>query len=68
MVVIIGAGTTVVTDVISGGFVSVSFSLSPTVERLFELGSFDPFDINVQTQESISITNFGGASFGGVLF
>ena len=62
MVVIIGAGTTVVTDVISGGFVSVSFSLSPTVERLFELGSFDPFDINIQTQESISITNYGGAS------
>lgn len=62
MVVIIGAGTTVTSSIITSGFVSVSFSVSPTVERLFELGSFDPFDINVQTQESISITNFGGAS------
>ena len=62
MVVIIGAGTTVTSSIITGGFVSVSFSVSPTVERLFELGSFDPFDINIQTQESISLTNFGGAS------
>jgi hypothetical protein len=62
MVVIIGAGTTVVSSVISGGFVSVSFSLSPSVERLFQLGSFDAFNIQVQTQESISLTNYGGAS------
>jgi len=62
MVVIIGAGTTVTSDLITSGFVSVSFSLSPTVERLFQLGDFDPFDVNVQTQESINITNFGGAS------
>lgn len=62
MVVIIGAGTTVTSDIISGGFVSVSFSLSPSVERLFQLGSFDAFDINLQTQESISITNYGGSS------
>ena len=62
MVVIIGAGTTVTSNVISGGFVSVNFSLSPSVERLFQLGDFDPFDTNIQTQESISITNYGGAS------
>ena len=40
MPVIIGAGTTVTSDLISGGFVSVSFSVSPNVERLFQLGSF----------------------------
>lgn len=62
MVVIIGAGTTVTSSVISGGFVSVSFSLSPSVERLWQLGSFDAFDIQLQTQESISISNYGGAS------
>ena len=62
MVVIIGAGTTVTSDIISGGFVSVSFTLSPSVERLFQLGSFDAFDINITEQESISLTNFGGAS------
>lgn len=49
-------------DIISGGFISVSFSFSPSVERLFQLGSFDAFDINITEQESISLTNFGGAS------
>ena len=62
MPVIIGAGTSVTSDIISGGFVSVSFSLSPSVERLFELGSFDVFDLNITEQESISLTNYGGAS------
>lgn len=41
---------------------SVSFTLSPSVERLFQLGSFDAFDIQLQNQESISISNYGGAS------
>ena len=62
MVVIIGAGTTVTSNIITSGFVSVSFSLSPNVERLFELGEFDPFDVNITEQESISVTNYGGAS------
>jgi hypothetical protein len=62
MVVIIGAGTIVTSDKISSGFVSVSFNLSPQVERLFQLGSFDAFDLNVTTQESASISSYGGAS------
>jgi hypothetical protein len=62
MAVIIGAGTSVTSDIISGGFVSVNFSLSPSVERLFQLGSFDAFDINITEQESVSLTNYGGAS------
>ncbi len=62
MTVIIGAGTAVTADIISGGFVSVSFSVSPNVERLFQLGSFDAFDLNITEQESISLTNYGGAS------
>jgi len=62
MTVIIGAGTTVTSDKISSGFVSVSFTLSPQVERLFQLGEFDAFDVNVTTQESASITSYGGAS------
>lgn len=62
MVTIVGAGTTVTTNLISGGLVSVNFSLSPSVERLFQLGSADAFDVNIQTQESISLTNYGGAS------
>jgi len=62
MAVIIGAGTTVTSNIISGGFASVSFSTSPSVERLFQLGSFDAFDLNITEQESISLTNYGGAS------
>lgn len=62
MTVIIGAGTTVTSDKISSGFVSVSFNLAPQVERLFQLGEFNAFDVNVTTQESASITSYGGAS------
>jgi hypothetical protein len=62
MVVIIGAGTTVTSDIISSGFVSVSFTMSPQVERLFQLGSFNAFDTNITTQESASISSYGGAS------
>jgi hypothetical protein len=62
MVVIIGAGTIVTSDKISSGFVSVSFNLAPQVERLFQLGSFNAFDTNITTQESASITSYGGAS------
>ncbi len=49
-------------DIISAGFVSISFSFSPTVNRLFQLGSFDAYDVDVQIQETVSITNYGGAS------
>lgn len=62
MVVIIGAGTTVTSDKISSGFVSVSFNLAPQVERLFQLGSFNAFDLNITTQETASISSYGGAS------
>lgn len=41
---------------------SINFSFSPTVNRLFQLGSFDAYDTDVQIQESMSITNYGGAS------
>ncbi len=62
MVVIIGAGTTVNSSVINAGITSVSFSLSPNIERLFQLGSFTPFDTNITTTESISLSNHGGGS------
>ncbi len=40
----------------------MSFSVAPNVERLFQLGSFDAFDINITEQESVSLSNYGGAS------
>jgi len=62
MVTIIGAGTTVTSDIINGGFVSISFSLSPSIDRLFQLGTITPFTVFVTTQQSLSITSYGGAS------
>ena len=35
---------------------------SANVNRLFQLGDFDAFDINIEKSESISISNYGGAS------
>jgi hypothetical protein len=68
MVVIIGAGTALSVTfpspnvTTSDGFVSVNFSASPNVERLFELGTFDAFDINLTTTQSVSLTNYGGVT------
>jgi hypothetical protein len=60
MAVIIGAGSTVVTSLFpQGGIVSVNFGISPTVTRLWELGSFDPYDTITQNQRSLSITAYG---------
>lgn len=66
MVVIIGAGTALSVTfpspntTTSDGFISVSFSASPNVERLFELGTFDAYDINLTTTQSVNLTNYGG--------
>lgn len=62
MTVIIGAGTTVTSDKISSGIISVSFEQASEVQRLFQLGSFSAFDINITVQETISISNYGGTS------
>ena len=67
MVVIIGAGTALTVtfpspnSAISDGFISVNYSASPNVERLFELGTFDAYDVNLTTSQTVSLTNYGGA-------
>lgn len=62
MVVIVGAGTLVTSDVINTGIISVSYSLSPSVERLWQLGATDAYDTQITTTKTINITNYGGAS------
>lgn len=66
MAIIIGAGTTVVASGFSsGGIVSVQFGFNPEVQRLWELGSFIPYDSFVQTMKTISMNVYGKRPDGG---
>jgi hypothetical protein len=58
--VIVGFGTTVVTSLFpSGGIVSANFGIQAQVNRLWELGSFDPYDTYAQYQRTLSVTAYG---------
>lgn len=60
MAVIIGAGTTVVSSQFpNGGIVSVQFGFSPQVERLYQLGSFSPYDSTVTKTRTLSVNVYG---------
>lgn len=66
MSVIIGAGTTVVSPQFpNGGIVSVQFGFNPQVERLYELGSFSPYDSFVQKTRTLSLNVYGQRPSGG---
>jgi hypothetical protein len=65
MSVIIGGGTTIVSNQFpNGGIVSVNFSYQPTVQRLYELGSFTPYDSFVQSVRTIQINVYGSKPSG----
>jgi hypothetical protein len=60
MAVIIGAASTVVsTQFPNGGIVSVQFGFNPQVERLYQLGSFSPYDTTVTRTRTISLNVYG---------
>lgn len=60
MAVIIGASTTVVsTQFPNGGILSVSFGFQPSVQRLYQLGSFTPYDTSVQRTRSLQLSVYG---------
>ncbi len=60
MAVIIGAGTTVVSAQFpNGGVVSVQFGFNPQVDRLYELGSFTPYDSTVTKTRTVSVNVYG---------
>ena len=66
MAVIIGAGTTVVsTQFPNGGIVSVQFGFNPQVERLWELGSFTPYDSFIQKTRTLTLNVYGERPDGG---
>ena len=57
MAVIIGGGTQV------GGFtgvVSANWSMEPSVNRLWEVGSFTPYDSIIEVRQTVSVTCYGG--------
>lgn len=65
MSVIIGGGTTIVSSQFpNGGIVSVNFSFQPTVQRLFELGSFGVYDSFVQSVRTIQLNLYGSRPSG----
>lgn len=59
MAVIIGAGTTVVSSQFLGGITSINFSFQPSVTRLYQLGSFSPYDSSVQKTRTLQLTVYG---------
>lgn len=52
------AQSTFVTGLGARGYVSISLSLTPQIQRLFDLGFSDPFDTNITEQHNLSITRY----------
>lgn len=44
------------------GIISVNLSLTPQIQRLYQLGSGIPFDRNVTRQNQLNITRYGGVN------
>lgn len=59
MAVIIGSATTVVGF---DGVVSVNWNLSPNVQRLWQLGSFTPYDTIKNVTQTLSVVIYGGST------
>lgn len=60
MAVIIGSATLVTTTLFpQGGIVSVNFGYRANLNRLWELGSWVPYDSYVQYQRELSVTAYG---------
>lgn len=60
MAVVIGSSTTITSTLFpSGGIVSANFGISANINRLFQLGSFTPYDTFVEKQRSLSAVAYG---------
>lgn len=57
MAVIIGSSTQVIGFT---GVVSVNWNLSPNVQRLWQLGSFTPYDTILNVTQTLSVVVYGG--------
>lgn len=66
MAILIGASTTVTsTQFPNDGITSVSFGFQPSVNRLFVLGSFTPYDTFVESTRSLQLGIYGTTAGGG---
>jgi len=61
MAVIIGGGTYVSIPSLfpDGGYVSINFGVDPQMNRLWQLGSYVPYDTYTQSQRSFSLVAYG---------
>lgn len=61
MAVIVSAGTLVeIPSLFSdGGFISINFGVDPQINRLWQLGSYTPYDTYTMSQRSFSLTAYG---------
>ncbi len=57
---VIGAGTFVTG--FGSGIQSISLSLTPQINRLWELGSTVPYDKDIRKQKTLNITKYSGAT------
>lgn len=61
MTVIIGSATVVDAPTIwtQGGIISVNYSFTPGIQRLWQIGSFQPFDVFIPFTTTLEITSYG---------
>jgi len=60
MAVLIGSATTVNTTLFpSGGITSVNFGFKANMQRLWQLGSWSPYDTSVTQQRELSLVGYG---------
>jgi hypothetical protein len=61
MGVVIGSLTQVIIDSVSEGYQSISWSIQVQPNRLWQLGSWDPYKTQVSTVVSVNVTSYAGA-------
>jgi len=61
MAIILGTSTTLLIDGTSDGFQSVSWSISRQPNRLWQLGSWDPYRTQVVATVNVNVSSYAGA-------
>ena len=62
MIAIVGNATQIVVENIPGGITSISYSLSPSTNPLWQLGSYDAYDIEIEEVKNVSLQFYGNVS------
>jgi len=60
MAILIGAGTTITSAQFpNGGIASIQFGFQPDIQRLFQLGSFSPYDTFIRRTRTLQVSVYG---------